>query len=263
MERFALILGVSSGFGKAAALELAKGGVSIFGVHLDRKGGLEVVERLKGDIERAGVRAVFFNLNAADDSKRSSVIEEMTRLKNESSFRLRVFLHSLAFGTLKPFVAKSPKERVNRSQLEMTIDVMANSFLYWMQDLYGAGFLEQGTQAYAMTSAGGTRVWPSYGPVSVAKAALEAHVRQLAYELIPSGVSVNAILAGVTRTPALEKIPGAEQMVNVALERSSAGRLTAPEDVGRLIATVALSPFDNTWCTGNTIRVDGGENLAG
>lgn len=54
MERFALILGASSGFGKAAALELAKGGISILGVHLDRKGGLESVERLKDDIGRAG-----------------------------------------------------------------------------------------------------------------------------------------------------------------------------------------------------------------
>lgn len=187
----------------------------------------------------------------------------MGRLRNESSFCLRVFLHSLAFGTLKPFLAKSPKDRVSRPQLEMTIDVMANSFLYWMQDFHEARFLEEGAQAYAMTSAGGTKVWPSYGPVSVAKAALEAHVRQVAYELAPRGVSVNAILAGVTRTPALEKIPGADQMANIALERSSAGRLTTPEDVGRFIATIAVSRFDNPWCTGNVIRVDGGENLAG
>jgi enoyl-[acyl-carrier-protein] reductase (NADH) len=114
-----------------------------------------------------------------------------------------------------------------------------------------------------MTSAGGSRVWPNYGPVCIAKEALEAHVRQLAYELAPEGVSVNAILAGVTQTPALEKIPGAERMVKSALERSSAGRLTLPEDVGRFIGTLVLSLLSPTWCTGSTVHIDGGENLMG
>ena len=61
-----------------------------------------------------------------------------------------------------------------------------------------------------MTSAGGTRVLPFYGAVSAAKAALESHVRQLALELAPRGVTVNAIRAGVTDTPALRKIPGSD-----------------------------------------------------
>ena len=63
-----------------------------------------------------------------------------------------------------------------------------------------------------MTSAGGHRVWPTYGAVSAAKAALESHVRQLAVELAPFGISVNALQAGVTDTPAARRIPGSERM---------------------------------------------------
>src|SRR5205807_964922 len=90
------------------------------------------------------------------------------------------------------------------------IGVMAHSLVYWVQDLVHRGLMRKGGKIFAMTSAGGTRVLPNYGAVSAAKAALESHVRQLAMELAPRGIAVNAIRAGVTDTPALRKIPGHE-----------------------------------------------------
>ena len=90
----------------------------------------------------------------------------------------------------------------------MTLDVMAHSLVYWTQDLFFAGLLAPGARIFAMTSAGDHIVWPAYGAVSAAKAALESHVRQLAVELAPHRVAVNALRAGVTDTPALRKIPG-------------------------------------------------------
>ena len=68
------------------------------------------------------------------------------------------------------------------------------------------------------------------------KAALEAHCRQLAYELLPRGITVNSICAGVTRTAALEKIPGADVLINKSLAKSPVDRLTHPEDVAGAIA---------------------------
>jgi enoyl-[acyl-carrier-protein] reductase (NADH) len=108
-----------------------------------------------------------------------------------------------------------------------------------------------------MTSEGATKAVPTYGPVSAAKAALEAHVRQLALELIEHGVTVNSIRAGVTDTPALRRIPGHEELRAVAEARNPGGRLTRPEDVAD--ALVALSSPLLYWMTGNTIGVDGGE----
>ena len=66
----------------------------------------------------------------------------------------------------------------------MTQDVMANSLVYWVQDLY-RGAPRRGLEVFAMTSEGSSRVVPSYGVVSSAKAALESHVRQLAMEVRP------------------------------------------------------------------------------
>jgi enoyl-[acyl-carrier-protein] reductase (NADH) len=110
-----------------------------------------------------------------------------------------------------------------------------------------------------MTSAGSSRVWKSYGAVSAAKAALESHCRQLALELAPHEICVNAILAGVTDTPALRKIPGHEEMLQTATKKNPFKRLTSPQDVATSI--VALSLPHCGFITGNTIRVDGGENV--
>ena len=112
-----------------------------------------------------------------------------------------------------------------------------------------------------MTSSGSLAAWPSYGAVSAAKSALESHIRQLALELAPLGVTANAIMAGVTQTPALNKIPGAEKIVQIAIERNPSGRLTTPEDVAA--ALVNLSGSGTYWMTGNVIRIDGGETISG
>ncbi|MEZ5313634.1 MAG: SDR family oxidoreductase [Thermoanaerobaculia bacterium] len=65
---------------------------------------------------------------------------------------------------------------------------MANSLVYWTQDLVRAGMLERGGRIFAMTSAGDHVVWKAYGAVSAAKSVLESHIRQLAVELAPAGI---------------------------------------------------------------------------
>lgn len=263
LQGWALILGASSGFGEATALALAKSGMHIFGVHLDRKATLPNVARIVGEIKGMGREAFFFNVNAADPEKRKEVLDaiEKTLAERDEPQGIRVLLHSLAFGTLKPYIAEDPKEAVTQQQMEMTLDVMAHSLVYWVQDLVARKLMGQGGRVFAMTSSGGSRVIPAYGPVSAAKAALESHIRQLAMELAPLGITCNAIKAGVTDTPSLRKIPGCERLIEVAKERNPYGRLTTPEDVASAI--VALSHPGTYWITGNVIGADGGEDIMG
>jgi enoyl-[acyl-carrier protein] reductase III len=124
-----------------------------------------------------------------------------------------------------------------------------------------AGLMEQGGRIYAMTSSGGTRVLPSYGPVSAAKAILESHIRQLALELAPRGITANAIRAGVTNTPAARKIPGYDTFSEAARARNPHGRLTTTQDVAAAIGVLAQP--NTYWMTGNVIGVDGGEDIVG
>jgi enoyl-[acyl-carrier protein] reductase III len=260
--RWALILGVSSGFGAATSLALARHGFDIFGVHLDRRATLPHADKVADDVRASGREAIFFNLNAADPERRAEVIQacRLRLSEHPGGSGISCFLHSLAFGTLKPFVTRSGEAIIRPADMNMTLDVMAHSLVYWVQDLLVAGLLHKGAKVFAMTSAGGHRVWQTYGAVSAAKAALEAHVRQLAYELAPSGISVNALRAGVTDTPAARKIPGSDEMFRRAREANPSLRLTTPEDVAK--AVVAMSLLETGWITGNVIGVDGGEDLS-
>lgn len=256
-NHWALILGASSGMGEATSLELARAGLNIFGVHLDRKATLPNVERITGEIEGLGRKAVFFNINAADAEKRADALATMTEHCEQTGTGIQILMHSLAFGTLRKLITDDPKDALNQKQLEMTLDVMANSVVYWVQDALHAGLLRKGAHVFGMTSAGDFRHWATYGAVSAAKCALESYLRQLASELAPRGIACNALRAGVTDTPALRKIPGHEEMVEQARTLNPGGRLTVPQDVAEAIRAIGL--HGTTWITGNVINVDGGE----
>lgn len=256
--RWALILGASSGFGEACARELAKAGYDIAGVHLDRKAGLQHVEEIKEAIAEAGRRALFFNVNAADEDKRREVLDTLAAEIQQHGGTVAVLMHSLAFGTLKPYIGD---DALTKANIEMTLDVMAHSLVYWVQDLVRRKLMGEGGRIFSMTSSGSTRVIRAYGAVSAAKCALESHTRQLALELAPFKITVNALRGGVTRTPAAEKIPGSDQLFEQATRRNPHGRLTTPADVAR--AVVALCHPGTDWITGNVINVDGGEEIAG
>src|SRR5215468_5901308 len=95
-----LVLGASSGFGAATARELARRGMSVIGVHLDRKVTLPLAEAVAADVRAAGADAHLFNVNAADADKRIQVCDRARELT--AGRPLRLVLHSLAFGTLRP-----------------------------------------------------------------------------------------------------------------------------------------------------------------
>jgi len=253
--RWALILGASSGFGEACARALAGAGYHIFGVHLDRRAGLEHVKQLQTDLRATGRKAHFFNINAADPVKMQDTLEEMKTLMAEGE-QLGVLMHSLAFGTLRPYVGVGA---VSSSQMDMTLRVMAHSLVDWTQAAVERGFMAEGARIFAMTSSGSNRIIPNYGPVSAAKAALESHCRQLAFELAPMGITVNALRGGVTDTPALRKIPGNDLLIEGASRKNPSGRLTTPEDVADAVL-ILCSPRAH-WITGNVINVDGGEEI--
>lgn len=256
--RCALILGASSGIGRAVARRLAAEGSGVVGVHFDTAARDEEVQALVAELEAGGGPVLFVNANAASERTRTEVVDAVR--ERTGGRGVDVLLHSLAFGTLLPYVPDGSGGPVLApKQLTMTVEVMAHSLLWWIQDLLAAGLLPRGAHVLAMTSAGDGRVSTSYGAVSAAKSALLAHVRQLAVELAPHGVSVNALRAGVTLTPSLERIPESDRLVDVARAANPHGRLTTPEDVADAVAL--LTATTSSWITGNVVAVDGGEGL--
>jgi len=261
-NEWALILGASSGFGGATAIELARIGYNIFGIHLDRQATMPLVQEIIKEIKHTGAKSVFYNINAADAIKQSETLDDIQeQFARDPGSTIKVLLHSLAFGSLKPFIAKKSEDALTQAQMEMTLDVMAHSIVYWTQGLVVRGLMKRGGRIFGMTSSGGHSAIPSYGEVSAAKASLESHIRQLAMELGPYGITANAIMAGVTDTPALRKIPGNVGMIDIARHKNPGGRLTTPEDIAKVIGLLAQDGAQ--WVSGNVIGVDGAEDIVG
>ena len=250
----ALILGVSSGIGAACAKELASKGLDIVGLYMRKS--KNSIDKLTNEIRSSGVEASMLKMNACNYEKMNEVLSG----DFFSNYKIQVLVHSLAFGSMKSFISNN-NDSISQKNIAMTLDVMSNSLIYWVQSVYNNKLFNHGSQIIAMTSAGGRKQWPSYGAISMAKASLESGCRQLAIELASSNVAVNAIQAGVTDTPALRKIPGCENMINKVLESHPSRRLTKPEDVAKVVALIGLNK--ETWMTGNVIRVDGGEDIIG
>src|SRR5215471_14699893 len=104
-----LMIGSSSGFGEATSLELAKAGLNIFGVHFDRRSAMAHVNEVVEKIKAAGRDVLFFNINAADAVKRAEALGQMQEHWGQrgGDHFVKVVLHSVAFGSLLPYLADS------------------------------------------------------------------------------------------------------------------------------------------------------------
>src|ERR1044072_3513063 len=156
---WALVLGSSSGFGAATSAALAEqAGLHVMGVPLRRPTDQDAFEETKARIEAAGRKYVPFNMNAANPDRRREALDQMAAAMDGSGFR--VVMHSLAFGTLKPFIAEAA---ITQANMDMTLDAMAHSFVYWTQEALARGLLGRGCRIFAMTSSGSERIVPNYG----------------------------------------------------------------------------------------------------
>ena len=116
--------------------------------------------------------------------------------------------------------------------------------------------MNEGGSIFALTYLGSEMVVTNYNIMGVAKAALEASVRYLAYDMGKCDVRVNAISAGPVKTLAAKGISGFDKMLKAAIAKSPMHRNVSTDEIGK--TGVYLASDLSTGVTGEVIHVDCG-----
>ncbi len=255
---WALILGGSSGLGLATAKKLAHHGCNICIIHRNRRSELTVIENEFSQIKNEGVELLSFNVDAFKEEERESIIEQL-KVKLSAKGKIRVLVHSVAKGNLKPMIGND-KPTLKNDDFQLTINAMAISLYDWTKALFDQQLFASDTRIISFTSEGNTKAWRNYAAVSAAKVTLEAITRNIALEFAPYGIRANCIQAGVTDTASLRAIPGSDKIKEHSLMRNPFKRLTTPEDVANVV--YLLCKDEAAWINGCVIPVDGGEHIS-
>ena len=254
-NKWAIVLGCSTGHGAAISKQLASEGYGIIGFHLDRGSVKKEAQQLENEISLMNKgKTKFWNENAADKENIEKRLVEIKSLIKDGYVKL--LMHSIAFGSTTNFFEPTP---VKQRQMDMTQHVMANCLIYWTQALLNESLLDDGSRILGITSEGSYKAMDGYGPVGVSKASLEAVIRQIGWELGSKGITANTIQAGITPTRALTKISkNWEQWLEQTKKRNPMKRLTTPEDVAGLVSLLMSEKANFINCS--TIFCDGGEH---
>lgn len=255
---WAIILGGSSGFGFAAVKKLAAHGMNIATLYRETAITEKPLKKEFAAIaQNHGVLIKPYNLNAADEHARKLFIADF---KQETSGKnnVKLLLHSIARGNLKPLVAADQQSELSMHDLQVTTYAMATSILDWARALLKEELFEADARVIGLTSDGAYKYWEGYAAVAVAKASLESLATYMAVDLGKHGIKTNLIQAGITATSSLKKIPGSDKLIKHAAENNPLGRITEPADVANVI--YLLCTKEAAWINGSLIHVDGGEH---
>jgi len=235
-----LVTGGSRGIGKAIALRFARDGAARVAIGYLRND--RAAEEAAEELRAAGTEPVLVRGNVSSER----VMGEVHELGP-----LDVVIHNAATGVIRPALETEDKH------WDWTMNANARALLALARA--AAPSMPSGSSIVAISSLGSMRVLENYVLVGTSKAALESVVRYLAVELAPRGIRANTVSAGLVETGALAHFPNREDMLDMGLKRTPAGRLVEPEDVAGAVAFLC-SP-DAEMIRGHTLIVDGGFSL--
>ena len=122
-NEWALILGGSSGFGLATAHKLSAHGMNLCIVHRDRRGAMKRIDPEFDAIRERGVSLLTFNQDALDHDSRSEILDGLGERLDTDGGRIRLLLHSIAFGNLKLIGPEAPDRSDARAALAEELGV--------------------------------------------------------------------------------------------------------------------------------------------
>ncbi|WP_437223248.1 SDR family oxidoreductase [Planctomicrobium sp. SH661] len=243
----ALVTGASRGIGRACAKTLAACGANVAVNFLSSRDGAAETVRL---VQSHGVQGVALRADVSDAEEIQAAVDFV----HERFGRLDIIVSNAAAGGFKPLMEVSP------ANFDGVLRNNAAPLLWLAQAAAPRMQAAGGGKIVAISSHGSIRAFPNYGAIGASKAALESLTRHLAFELGPTGINFNCVLAGMVATEAVRTMPNSSGMLQSSQELMLVkNRELTPERVADVVAFLA-SPLSD-MIQGQTILVDGGISI--
>jgi enoyl-[acyl-carrier protein] reductase I len=191
------------------------------------------------------------------DVSQDDQIQQVAERAGEAFEQVDILVHAIAFANRDELTG--PYYNTSREGFHMAMDISVYSFTALARAFQP--ILRPGGALLTLTYYGSEKVAPHYNVMGVAKAALEASVRYMAYDFGRQGVRVNAISAGPIRTLAAAGVSGFKSMYRQFAEVAPLHENVTIEDVGG--AAVFLCSDLSRKTTGQVVYVDSGYNIMG
>jgi enoyl-[acyl-carrier protein] reductase I len=223
--------------------------------------GAQLAFTFQGERLEATVRELAATVNSPlvlpADVTQDADLDQVFESVKQTLGGLDILIHSVAFAPPRTF--EQAFSATERDDFLTALDISAYSLIALTRR--AASLMGPGGAVLTMTFNASQRTYPNYNIMAVAKAALEAEVRYLAYELGPSGIRVNAISAGPVRTLAARSITGFTVMEDHTERNAPLRRNISAEDVGNAAIYLCSSLASNV--TGQILLVDAGYSILG
>lgn len=245
-----LVLGVANerSIAHSITAELVKEGATVALTYMNEA----IEKRVRPIAEELGIKHVY----QCDVQNEEHIDKLFADLKDDWG-SLDGMVHSIAFADREDLSRRFVE--TSRAGFQLALDVSAYSLVTLSKR--AEQLMSAGGSIMTLTYLGSERVVKNYNVMGVAKAALEASVRYLAYELGEKGIRVNAVSAGPIKTLAASGIAGFKDMLSAFAEKAPLRRNTSLEDVAK--ASLFMLGDDSSGVTGETLYVDCGFNTIG
>ena len=240
-DRTALVTGSTSGIGKATAIALAARGARVLVVGRNEQRARDVVAEIEG-----GGGSATYRLTTLSDLE--SALDLVQWATEAGDGHVDILINNAGVALLGPSSAATEAEFDETFALNVKVPFFLVAELAPAMAERGWGSVVNVSTMVASFGQGGMAM---YG---ASRAALELLTKAWAAEYGPSGVRVNAVAPGPTRTALMEAIP--EEMVSQLAALAPAGRVARPEELAAAI--VFLASDDASFVHGVTLAVDGG-----
>lgn len=205
-----------------------------------------LVAELEGDCP-------LFSCDVSDDQSIADFFAEVKKCTP----KVDMMLHAIAFAPKEALEGRFTN--TSRDAYSIAMDISAYSLVALTREV--EPLMPEGGSVIAMSYYGAEKVVPNYNMMGVAKAALEATTRYLAWDLGSKKIRVNCISAGPVQTLAARGVAGFSTMFKVYEDRAPLGRSCSGEELGA--TGVFLASEGSASITGQVLYVDGGYQIMG